>query len=68
MSLGVVFKDLCVALTPGCLRLQCQLRDADAWLFNTSIINNNERSSPAAKQLASVARKMVMREIAHCCQ
>ena len=29
---------------------------------------HNERSSPAAKQLASVARKMEMREIPHCCQ
>ena len=29
---------------------------------------HNERSSPAAKQLASVARKMAMREVLHCCQ
>ena len=35
-------------------------------LFMKSL--HNERSSQAAKQLASVARKMVMREIPHCCQ
>ena len=36
--------------------------------LNEAAYHDHERSSQAAKQLASVARKMVMREIPHCCQ
>ena len=36
--------------------------------YASAILIYNERSSQAAKQLASVASTMAMREIPHCCQ
>ena len=39
-----------------------------ALLVVEAMPHHNERSSQAAKQLASVASTMAMREIPHCCQ
>ena len=38
------------------------------FLFQIKCMTHNEQPSQAAKQLGSVARKMVMPEIPHCCQ